>query len=374
MTDQHLHIVCLDVPYPVDYGGVFDLFYKIKALHKEGLLIHLHCFEYGRGKQQELDKYCASVNYYSRKNFLKSFSFRVPFIVSSRANQMLLNNLSKDKYPILLEGIHCTYFLYSDELNTRKVFVRLHNVEYKYYYELSKSTHNIFKKSYFRYESLLLKKYEKAISNKGVFIAVSEKDKETYQKNFGAKNIKYLPAFIPFTNVTSKTGSGNFCLYHGNLSVYENEKATTWLIKNVFNSLNIPFVIAGKNPSKRLMAAAHSNVNICIVANPSAKEMDDLVKKAHIHILPSFNKTGIKIKLLNALFNGRHVITNPVSVEGNNLEAVCKIANTASDYKKIINELYHQPFTLTEADTRKKVLENIYENHFNALQLIRWIE
>ena len=74
--------------------------------------------------------------------------------------------------------------------------------------------------------------------------------------------------------------------------------------------IDIPFVIAGKNPSKRLKALAHKNENICLVANPSLKEMDELIKKAHIHILPSFNKTGIKIKLLHALFIGRFVVTN----------------------------------------------------------------
>ncbi|MGH2563383.1 MAG: mannosyltransferase, partial [Ginsengibacter sp.] len=129
MNDKHLHIVCLDVPYPPDYGGVFDLFYKIRSLHSIGINIHLHCFEYGRGKQEELKKYCKSVSYYKRKNFLNGLSLRLPFIVSSRANRVLLNNLLKDDHPVLLEGIHCSYFLYSGELKNRKIIIRLHNVE-----------------------------------------------------------------------------------------------------------------------------------------------------------------------------------------------------------------------------------------------------
>ena len=39
------------MPYPPDYGGVFDLYYKLKYLHERGVIIHLHCYEYGRGKQ-----------------------------------------------------------------------------------------------------------------------------------------------------------------------------------------------------------------------------------------------------------------------------------------------------------------------------------
>lgn len=373
MTDKHLHIVCLDVPYPADYGGVFDLFYKIKSLHSFGINIHLHCFEYGRGRQDELNKYCQSVIYYERKSFLKSFSLRLPFIVSSRSDLTLLSNLLKDDYPVLLEGIHCTYFLYTGELKNRKVFVRLHNVEFEYYKELSKATNNIFKKNYYRLESYLLKKYENKIAGKCMFIAVSEKDKETYQQKFAAKNIEYLPVFLPFSEVKPDVGSGNFCLYHGNLSVPENEKAALWLMKNVFNSLDIPFVIAGKNPSQHLKTVTHSNGNFCIAANLSAKEMDDMIRKAHIHVLPSFNKTGIKIKLLNALFNGRYVVTNSPAIEKNTLAPICEIADSASDFKKIISGLFQKSFTQSEIDTRKKILEGIYDNHANALKLIKLI-
>ncbi len=373
MTDKHLHIVCLDVPYPADYGGVFDLFYKIKSLNDLGINIHLHCFEYGRGQQKELNKYCTSVTYYERKSFSKSFSFRLPFIVSSRSDPALLNNLLKDDYPVLLEGIHCTYFLYSGQLENRKVLVRLHNVECEYYGELSKATGNFLKKIYFKLESSLLKKYENNVANKCMFIAVSEKDKETYQQKFSAKNINYLPVFLPFAQVASETGSGNFCLYHGNLSVPENEKAALWLIKNVFNSLDVPLVIAGKNPSKSLQTVVHNNENFCIASNLSEKEMDDLIKKAHVHILPSFNTTGVKIKLLNALFNGRYVVTNSASVDGCNPESICEIAATASDFKKAITDFFRQSFTQTEIDKRKKILEGIYDNHANALKLIRWI-
>jgi len=76
--DKHLHIVCLDVPYPPDYGGVFDLYYKIKSLSEAGIKIHLHCFEYGLGKQKELDVYCVEVQYYPRNPGPKGIVMAVP--------------------------------------------------------------------------------------------------------------------------------------------------------------------------------------------------------------------------------------------------------------------------------------------------------
>jgi hypothetical protein len=248
--DKHLHIVALDVPWPANYGGVVDLFYKLKALQQLGVKIHLHCFtQPGREPQEELNKYCISVNYYQRKKSISSFSLTVPFIVSSRKSEELITNLKKDNYPILLEGIHCTYYLHTGELQNRKVAVRLHNVEFEYYKQLAKNENNLFKKLYFLNESRLLFKYEKSIANKAEFIAVSEHDVEVYQQLFNAKDIYYLPVFIPHTLAVGKEGKGCYCLYHGNLSINENETAgyyKTYLINLKFLLL-LPVKIHQKN-------------------------------------------------------------------------------------------------------------------------------
>lgn len=298
---------------------------------------------------------------------------RLPYLVSSRANIELLNNLMKDKLPIILEGIHCTYFLAADNLKDRKVIVRLHNVEYKYYSELAHATKNIFRKIYYLAESSLLKRFEKKIANKALLLTVSEKDKEDYIEKFNAENIHYLPVFLPYNEVKSEEGHGKFCLYHGNLSVPENEKAVLWLLKNVFDKLDLPFVIAGKNPTKYLQRLAERNKNVCLVANPSAAEMQDLIAKAHIHVLPSFNKTGVKIKLLNALFNGKFVITNKAAADSSDLPSLCEIANAPGEFVESISDLFNKPFTQVKIEERKILLNEIFDNNKNAQKLIAWI-
>lgn len=368
-----MHIVCLDVPYPVDHGGIFDLFYKIVSLHKLNIKIHLHCFEYGRGIQEELNKYCKEVFYYKRVTGIKSFSFKLPYIVNSRKNDELLANLLKDNYPVLLEGIHCTYFLYKNALKDKKVFVRLHNVEFEYYKQLARSATSFFKKIYFLYESRLLKKYEKAIASSAENIAVTLADKEVYQHTFGANKIKYLPVFIPYTSIEASEGKGNYCLYHANLSVDENEKAATWLMEKVFNDLDIPFVVAGKNPSKKLAELMHQNTSTCLIANPSDAELNDLIKKAQINVLPSFNTTGIKIKLLNALYNGRHCIINNGAGDGSGLQGLCTVCADADSFKKNIVNLYNTWFTKEDIQMRRQLLLPVYNNEQNARQLIQWI-
>lgn len=371
--DKYLHIVTHDVPWPADYGGVVDLFYKIKSLHQEGVKIHLHCFTNGRAEQTILNRYCESVTYYPRKNKLTALPAAIPYIVQSRSDENLLKNLKKDDHPILLEGIHCTYFLHKGYLHDRRVFVRLHNVEHQYYKQLALHEDNIFKKLYFNIESEMLKRYEKNLADKSAFWTVSTQDAELYRNKFHAKDLEFLPVFVPWNNPKSISGNGNFCLYHGNLSINENEKAVEWLLNNVFNSVKIPFVIAGKNPSANMHKLAHRHKHTCLVANPSEHELGDLIKKAQVNILPSFNNTGVKLKLLNAVFNGRHCLVNAEAAIGTGIESLCMIASGAEMFKEEVKRLYSEPFTDYNIQARSQMLNNLYNNEKNARQLISWI-
>ena len=373
--DKHLHIITLNVPYPVDYGGMFDLFYKLPALQAQGVKIHLHCFDYGRGQQEELNKYCVSVDYYERQEGHKSVCQNTPYIVASRRNETLFQNLLQDDYPIFMEGVHCTYLLRDPRFENRRKFVRVHNVEYEYYHDLYKSCSSPLKKMYYLRESSLLRKYEHEIASKATaFWGVTHKDVNTYRTEFCCKTIDYLPLYLPPSwDVNCAPGMGHYCLYQADLSVEVNEKAATWLLEKVFSKIEVPFVVAGKNPSKKLEALAHERMHTCIVANPTESQMQDMIAKAHINILPSYHTSGIKLKLLNALYNGRHCLVNEATVVGSGLEKACHIGSDASNFIRIISALKDQPFNNEEITRRQELLLNMFNNEANAKQQVKWI-
>ena len=370
MAERHLHIITHDVPWPADFGGVMDLFYKIKTLHQNGVIIYLHCFVNNRPPQEELNKYCKAVYYYERQKNATHFSFRLPLIVSTRKSEELLRNLQKDSHPILIEGIHCTYHLYKGKLTNRKVLLRLHNAEFEYYHHLAMHEKNLFRKFYYQHESKLLKKYENQLAKKVKIAAVSDHDVTVYQQLFNANDINHLPVFLPYLKADGKQGTGCFCLYHANLSINENEEAAIWLLQHVFNAIKVPLVISGNNPSQKLEFLAHQHPHTCLVANPSDKELHDMIAKAQINILPSFNNTGVKLKLLNALYNGRHCLVNKAGVEGSGLDTLCTIAEDEDDFKKAIKYLYAKPYANEENEKRQQLLLKLYDNQKNANKLI----
>jgi hypothetical protein len=370
---HNLHIICFDVPYPVDYGGAFDPFYTIKSLSEAGVNIILHCFEYGRGQQSELEKYCGEVHYYERQSKLKAIASGLPYIVASRANEKLKERLQQDNYPILAEGVHCTYYLQNGQIPANRWFVRFHNVEYLYYHNLAQTTTSAVDKMYFKRESKLLYRYESSLANKATGWTMSEKDLKILVHNLGYKHIDNLPVYLPAYTPEWHCERGSYCLYHGNLSVPENEQAATWLLETIFTRVPIPFVVAGKNPSNALTNLAHKQMNTCLVANPGEQEMQDLIKKAQVNILPAFNQTGVKLKLLNALFVGRHCLVNTSGVEGSGLEQCVTIADCEADMAAMVPQMYNEPFTQNLFTERITCLNEAFDNSRNARQMIRWI-
>jgi hypothetical protein len=373
ILEKHLHIVSLDVPYPPDYGGIISIFVLVKKLHELGIHIHLHCFEYGRGQQKELEKYCDEVFYYERRNGMKGFSLRLPYIVSSRKSKELKRNLLKDSHPILMEGVHCSYLAFDPALKNRKLLVRLHNAEFVYYRHLFRNTNDLFKKAYYFFESKLLERYERKLASFAKIVAVSAEDALLYKRKFHAKDINYLPLVIRHDVVHSKPGRGKFCLYHGHLSVPENEKAAIWLVKKVFDKVDVPLVIAGKDPTHDLKKIITSRNNISLVENPSDSEMQELIETAQINILLSFNSTGIKLKLLNSLFNGRHCIVNAAMACGTQLISLCHVADDDAEFKSLVKKLYDETFTDAEIQNRKKILSRVYDNVTNTQSLVQLI-
>ena len=373
---RHLHIVCLDVPWPADYGGAIDMMNRIMMLKKMDIRIHLHYFSYNdRGTPNELNQFCESINVYERKKGHKGFSAKIPYIVASRMNDELVSNLQGDNYPILLEGLHCTGVLPQLDLNSRKVVVRMHNEESIYYKELARSETSFFKKLYFLHESKLIKKYNHQLPSACTYACISGEDIRLLKDEYHLTNTKFLPAYPAWQQVTGEEGIGSLCLYHGNLSVPENEEAAIWLLRKVFIHVRKPFVIAGKKPSKRLQKLAHFCQHTCLVADPTESELNDLIRKAHINVLPCFNKniTGLRLKLLHALFEGRHCVVNEPMVKGTGLEGACHTGTTANAFASIIAQLYHQPFTNEEITLREKLLGNTYDNEKNTRQLIQYL-
>lgn len=350
------------------------MYYKLKALHDAGAEIYLHCFAYGRAENNELAKLCKEVWYYPRKTGIGGISLSKPYIVNSRRNELLLQRLQQIDAPILFEGVHTTYYIDHPSLANRIKAIRNHNVEWNYYQQLYLKEPHPFKKLFFKTESHLLKTYETQLQNADVFLPLSMADTAYFQQQYPSAKHSFIAPFHLYNRVESKEGIGDYCLYHGNLSHPENIEAALFLLQEVFNDMDTPLIIAGKNPDQGIIEACSKLPHCSIVANPDETKMQELIRDAHIHILPTFQPTGMKLKLLYALFKGRHVLVNNNMLHGTGLDALCHIAATAVDFKSQLQQLMRTPLTQNDIAYRNAVLQKDYNNQRNAEKILTYLQ
>ncbi|MGB1038744.1 MAG: glycosyltransferase family 1 protein [Bacteroidia bacterium] len=365
-----IHMIAFDVPYPADYGGVIDIFYKLKSLYNQGVDVTLHIYQYGREKNEaKLKKYCSKVHYYKRRTIKNPFIGSKPYIVNTRNGNALLENLNKDNNPILFEGLHCTYHLADASIKNRFKIVRTHNIEHHYYKHLEKSELSYFKKYFFRIEAEKLRKYESILKHADLIGAISPND----QRHFSKKNdnVIYLPAFHSNEGMSYPGAKGKFLLYHGNLSVPENYIAAMELIKNIFSKLDTKAVIAGNNPPKDLVELCAKYDNVELQVNLTTEKIHKLISDAHINVLYTNQNTGIKLKLLNALYLGKFAVVNPLMVDGSGLESLCAVGKNFDAMKSLISEYLLLDYTESYFNNRADILKQSFSNENSAKILIQ---
>jgi hypothetical protein len=361
---KDLNIITLNIPCPPDYGGMIDSWFRIAALSKIGISIHLHCFEYGRNRLKNPDSLCTEVHYYSRDVRSMNLISVYPYTVRSRRSDELINNLLGNNYPILFDALHTTYYLGHKALRDRRKFVRLHNIEHRYYNNLAAAEKNLFKKSYYTIEALKLKSYEGILANAEIIFPISYSDNKYFAEKY--KKSELILPFHQFDNIISKPGTGTYILYHGDLSINENDSAAIFLTDEVFSKIGHSCIIAGKNPSRRLLAKAAVNPNIRIIQDPDNDTMTALIRNAHITVLTALTLSGFRIKLLSSLFAGRYCLVNNNILHGTGLDGLCEVAGSGKEFIEKINSLITIPFTDKMIKEREKVLLTRFDNLTNA--------
>lgn len=382
MNEQRLHIVSFQVPWPADYGGAIDVWYKLKALRALGVGVTLHTFAYGgRTVSQELRDVADEVFIYPRASILRSLLSPTPMIVKSRADRTLLDRLAAipPSDVILFEGLHTTAWLTHPRLRDKRKLVRTHNVEHDYYRMLAGSASSPARKAFFLTESMKLRRYEKALARADVILAISEGDADYFSRRFPDADVRLLPCFFNDTPAPPNAEEGEsrtdgvpdhpYILYNGNLTVPENIAGALHIINEIAPRLpaDLTVVVAGREPDPSVMAAAASKSNVRIVASPPENLMQSLMRNAACSLLVTGQPTGIKLKLLNTLSaTSGHIVANSLMLNDSVLRRVCHQADTPQLQADLLMSLAASPPTPADLEKRREILRTRFDNTLSA--------
>jgi len=280
----------------------------------------------------------------------------------------LVKNLKKIKAPIFFEGLHSTSPLISQPFENRKIIVRTHNIEHLFYAGQSKSEKRIDKKLFFRIEAKKLEYYESILHKVDKILTISPFENNYFSRKFIDK-VSYLPVFHQNTEVRELSNKGNFALYNGDLRLADNVKSALFLI-DIFRKIDYPLVLASSFKNDSIFNRIMEYANIEYVVIKDGNHIIELLEKAQINVLPTFQKTGIKLKLINTLYNGRFCLVTNKMVEDTGLEGLCEIATTKEDFTKKINKLINKDYTNEITQQREKTLRP-FKVEVNAQKIVK---
>ena len=200
-------------------------------------------------------------------------------------------------------------------------------------------------------------------------LAISPKDEAYFAGHFG--HVSHIPAFHACNKVEVTHGLGDFALYHGALGVVENDQAALFLVQKVFNGSSVKLVIAGSDASRELKREVARAPNVELRENVGTAEIHSLVRQAQVNVLPTFQATGIKLKLLLCLFTGRHVVCNSPMVEGTGLAELCHVHDSPEAMRTSILACMGSPANGQAIELRARVLEERFSNRRNAERIVR---
>ena len=91
--------------------------------------------------------------------------------------------------------------------------------------------------------------------------------------------------------------------------------------------------------------------------------MHRLLREAQVNLLLTWQATGVKLKLMNALYEGRHCLVNSPMVEGTSLATACVVADTPYEVCGALARLMEVNFSEEERQHRIAILEQADPMH-----------
>jgi glycosyltransferase involved in cell wall biosynthesis len=178
------------------------------------------------------------------------------------------------------------------------------------------------------FSSFVFKEERQLTSLANKIFVLSEKDRGLMKGLYGDQlqiELKPLPLpkFISEIDRTQESIEKGSLMFWGAMNRPENELSIIHFIDNVYRPLcaenvtDIKLYIVGAKPTAKLQKYASENIIITgFVENPVS-----YFNRAEIGIVPLLYGAGVKLKTLEMLASGMHVISTPIGSEGIDVKA-----------------------------------------------------
>ncbi len=381
-------------PYPPTSGGVIKSWRLLKAFsehYEVGLISAL------RGnvpqKQEELKEkinlteIISNDNVIERSplNFIKSI-FRKKTLNEFRACKPELELSIKEiihKYDVIFVD-HYEVFQYIPKEFKGKIILHEHNAEYINWLRFAELERNPIKKILVKFEANRIKKAEQACCKRADLIFAAPNDlnylkmlvqePKKFQSTYHLGNDEMLS--YPQLEFDSSHKS---LLFVGTLTWEANLDGLIWFIEKIWPHItirdeNIKFYIVGSNPPAALINATKNISNVVLTG--FVDNLETYFRKSRVFVVPLRFGSGMKVKVLDAMYRGIPCVTTPIGAEG--LEARHKhellITDKPSEYANYVLSLLEDQNEWEQLSCRSRNLarlqytwDELIANHLRSI-------
>jgi glycosyltransferase involved in cell wall biosynthesis len=152
-------------------------------------------------------------------------------------------------------------------------------------------------------------------------VTVSELDKLTLEKDFGARNVFAIPTGVDtdYFQPGTEPPDDNTLIFTGAMDWLPNEDAIIFFAEEILHRLqaiisSVSLTVVGRNPSRRLLERTRRYREVSIVGR--VEDIRPFVQRHAVYVIPLRIGGGTRIKAYEAMAMGKPVVSTRIGVEG----------------------------------------------------------
>lgn len=368
------------LPYPPKSGGLIKSWNLVEHLSKHHDVVLIH--PYKNDEVKHSDEFRTKINLAdhfavpigterSAMNLIKSYLGHASLNVFRnyhRDIQEKVDDWSQTADIIFVDHYEMGQYVPLDFLG--KVVLHQHNAEFVMWKRLGELEMNPIKKMVLNLESKRILEAEKKYCRRADLILAAPNDidelaskgvdRSKMEKTYHLGEDFMLEKPDMQFNETKKA-----LLYIGTLTWEANVDGLLWFFENCWNRLrqmhsDLTLTIVGKNPDARILRATESLEGIHFTG--FVEDLEDCYPTHRVFIVPLRFGSGIKVKILNALYRGIPTVTSSIGTEGLDAEDGIHIyeSSVPMEYCNRIDELLTNKEKWTEIRDASRALSKQY--------------
>lgn len=388
------------IPYPLNDGGSIGIHYYMKGYLDAGVQLSVLAMNTSRDyfPIENLPPIYKRLNHFevidintdlhwkaALKNILfEKTSYNVQRFNQEKVHQRLQSLLQKEDFDIVhLDSLFVTDYIPTiRKYSKAKIVLRQHNIEYTIWERLAKSSSSFLKRKYYSFLTKRIKAHENRFKNAyDLVLTISATDTEIFKTFRSKAPILEHPFGIEMREIEEHSTliekDKEIKIYHiGAMDWLPNQESVKYLLEEIAPIAlrkipNISFHIAGRNMGPEWFEYANEKIHIYGEV-PDAKVFES---NKDVLIVPLKSGGGVRIKIFQALAQGKLVLTSPIGIEG--IEAEDKkeilLANTINDYIAALHFIRKHPEIANNiAQNGKTLMQNNYDANKNMHRLLTY--